>query len=236
MPPAPLPDDLLKRLAGFDTPTICNALEIVAPERRLKGFTHRPLFCLHPDAAPMVGYARTATIRAVEATDLDAAAQQEKRFGYYAYVASGAGPRISLIQDLDGPNAGFGAFWGEVHSAVHKALGCIGVITDGSIRDLPQFADGFQALAGSVAPSHAHNHLCDFGQQVRVAGMDVSSDDLIHADRHGAVVIPRGVAARLPEACDLCARREAPILAACRSGEFTLEKLRAAIRESGDIH
>ena len=150
-------------------------------------------------------------------------------------MASGDGPRISLIQDLDGPNAGFGAFWGEVHSAVHKALGCIGVVTDGSIRDLPQFAEGFQALGGMVAPSHAHNHLCDFAQHVRVAGMDVSSDDLIHADQHGAVVIPRNVAAKVPEAAELCMRREAPILAACRSKDFSLEALRAAIMKSGEI-
>ena len=239
MPPAlqaPLPSDVLEKLAAYDTPTICNALEIVAPERRAKGFTCRPLVCLHPDAAPMVGYARTATIRAVAPSDRPEAEQREKRFNYYAYVASGGGPRISLIQDLDGPNAGFGAFWGEVHSAVHKALGCIGVVTDGSIRDLPQFAEGFQALAGMVAPSHAHNHLCDFGQQVCVAGMDVSSDDLVHADRHGAVVIPRNVAAKVSDAAELCMRREAPILAACRSPAFTLEQLRAAIMKAGEIH
>ncbi|MET0606865.1 MAG: RraA family protein [Beijerinckiaceae bacterium] len=239
MPPrlqGPLPQDLLTKLAAYDTPTICNALEIVAPERRLKGFTHRSLFCLHPNAPPTVGYARTATIRGTAASDLPEQEQREKRFAYYAYVASGHGPRISLIQDLDGPNAGFGAFWGEVHSAVHKALGCIGVVTDGSIRDLPQFAEGFQALAGMVAPSHAHNHLCDFAQHVRVAGMDVSSDDLIHADQHGAVVIPRNVAAKVPEAAELCMRREAPILAACRSKDFSLEALRAAIMKSGEIH
>jgi len=77
-----------------------------------------------------------------------------------------------------------------VQSNVHKALGCLGVITDGSIRDIPQWADGFQALAGSIGPSHAWVHAESFGGEVRVAGMTVRSDDLIHADRHGAIVIP----------------------------------------------
>ena len=99
-------------------------------------------------------------------------------------------PGISVIQDLDGADVGFGAFWGEVQSTVHKALGLVGVVTDGCIRDIPQWAPGFQALAGSIAPSHGHVHLAGFGQEVRVAGMLVRPNDLIHADRHGAVVIP----------------------------------------------
>ncbi len=97
---------------------------------------------------------------------------------------------------------GYGAFWGEVQSAVHKALGCVGVITDGSIRDIPQWAPGFQALAGSIGPSHAWVHAESFGGEVRVAGMTVRSGDLIHADRHGAVVIPFDVAAKLPDAAE----------------------------------
>ena len=87
-----------------------------------------------------------------------------------------------MIQDIDGADVGYGAFWGEVQSNVHKALGCLGVITDGSIRDIPQWAPGFQALAGSIGPSHAWVHAENFGGEVRVAGMTVRSDDLIHAD------------------------------------------------------
>ena len=100
-----------------------------------------------------------------------------------------------VIQDLDGPDVGFGAFWGEVMSAVHKGLGLLGVVTDGCIRDIDQWAPNFQALAGSVMPSHAHVHLHDFGKEVRVAGMAVRSGDIVHADRHGAVTIPAAVAA-----------------------------------------
>ncbi len=232
----PLPQSVLDALGRYDTPTICNALEIVAPARRLTGFTVKPLVCPFPDLPPIVGYARTATIRATAASPLTAAAQKEQRMAYYSYVGSGEGPRIVVIQDLDGAEAGFGAFWGEVNSAIHKALGALGVVTDGSIRDIPQWAEGFQALAGSVGPSHAHVHLDGFGEEVRVAGMTVRSGDLVHADRHGAVVIPHEVAAQVPDAAELCGRREEPILAAARDPAFSLEKLRAALARPDDIH
>ena len=233
---APLPASLLEALGRYDTPTICNALEIVAPERRLVGFTTRPLVCPFPDLPPIVGYARTATIRSAVASGLSSVEQQRRRIDYYDYVGTGIGPRINVIQDIDGPDLGYGAFWGEVQSAVHKALGCIGVITDGSIRDIAQWAPGFQALAGSIGPSHAFVHAEHFGGDVRVAGMTVRSNDLIHADRHGAVVIPLDVAARVPDAADLCGRRETPILEIARSPFFTLEKLKEALARSAEIH
>lgn len=227
---------LLETLKTFDTPTICNALEIVAPERRLTGFTIRPLVCPFPDLPPMVGYAKTTTIRATHANELDPKAARAQRVAYYEYVASDPAPGISVIQDLDGAEVGFGAFWGEVQSAVHKALGLAGVVTDGCIRDIPQWAPGFQALAGSIAPSHAHVHLDNFGKEVRVAGMLVRSGDLIHADRHGAVVIPEAVAAKIPAACDLLARKEAAILDEARKAGFTIAKLRAALQKQDEIH
>ena len=231
-----LPASVLEALARYDTPTICNAMEIVAPERRLIGYTTKPLICPFPDLPPIVGYARTVTIRAASASGLPAAEQQARRLAYYEYVGTGQGPRITVIQDVDGADVGFGAFWGEVQSAVHKALGCLGVITDGSIRDIPQWAPGFQALAGSVGPSHAYVHADSFGGEVRVAGMTVRSGDLIHADRHGAIVIPLDVAAKLPDAAELCGRRETPILEIARSSSFSLETLKAALARSSEIH
>jgi regulator of RNase E activity RraA len=227
---------LLTQLATYDTPTICNALEIVAPERRLTGFTIKPLVCPFPDLAPIVGYAKTATIRATHAHELDPAKARAQRIAYYEYVASAPAPGISVIQDLDGADVGFGAFWGEVQSTVHQALGLKGVVTDGCIRDIPQWAPGFQALAGSIAPSHGHVHLSGFGQEVRVAGMLVRSGDLIHTDRHGAVVIPAAAAARIPAACDLLTRKEAAILDEARKPGFTIEKLKAALQRQDDIH
>ena len=140
---------LLEKLKTYDTPTICNALEIVDPARRLTGFTVKPLVCPFPHLPPIVGYAKTATIRSTHAHELDAKKQREQRIAYYEYIADKPAPGIMVIQDLDGPDIGFGAFWGEVMSAVHKGLGLLGVVTDGSIRDIDQWAPGFQALAGS---------------------------------------------------------------------------------------
>lgn len=233
---APLPASLLEALARYDTPTICNALEVVAPSRRLVGYTTKPLVCPFPGLPPIVGYARTVTIRATTASALPAVEQQKRRIAYYEYVGTGHGPRISVIQDIDGADVGFGAFWGEVQSSVHKALGCLGVVTDGSIRDIQQWAPGFQALAGSIGPSHAYVHADSFGGEVRVAGMSVRSDDLIHADCHGAVVIPLDVAAKVPDAAELCGRRETPILEIARSRDFSLEKLKEALARSAEIH
>jgi regulator of RNase E activity RraA len=232
----PLPPSVLEALARYDTPTICNAMEVIAPERRLSGYTVKPLVCPFPDLPPMVGYARTVTIRSTSASELPPQDQRDQRIAYYEYIGTGPGPRISIIQDLDGANVGFGAFWGEVQSALHKALGCLGVVTDGSIRDIPQWAPGFQALAGSIAPSHAYVHAVGFGEAVNVAGMTVRSGDLVHADQHGAVVIPFDLAAKLPEAAELCARREEVILSVARSPSFSLEKLKAALARSAEIH
>jgi regulator of RNase E activity RraA len=226
---------LLDHLRAFDTPTICNALELVAPERRGRGFSQRPFVCAFPAMPPIVGYARTATIRAAEPSAASAAELRARRLDYYAYVAEGQGYNIVVIEDLD-TNPGFGAFWGEVNTAVHKGLGLQGCITNGSIRDLDMIATGFQLLAGSVSPSHAWVRVEAFGGEVTVHGMTVRHGDLIHADRHGAVIIPADAVERLPLAIDLCARREAPIIAAARQPGFTVDKLRAAMAEAGDIH
>ncbi|HKX11187.1 MAG TPA: RraA family protein [Stellaceae bacterium] len=226
----------LAALAEFDTPTICNALEVVAPERRALGFNRRPLVCPFPSMKPVVAYARTATIRSREPHPKTGAEMRALRLAYYDYIGQAPLPSIAVIQDIDGADAGFGAFWGEVQTNVHKALGCIGTITDGSVRDIDQMAPGFFVLAGSIMPSHAHVHSVDFGGTVSVAGMVVSSNDLIHADRHGAVVIPHAVVTRIPEAASLIARREKVLLDAAKQPGFGMAQLREAFARMDDIH
>jgi len=225
----------LTPLAAFDTPTICNALEVVAPQRRGFGYTTRPFVCARPQLPPIVGYARTATIRAMHPSDRSAGEMREQRLAYYRYVSEGPKPSILVIEDLD-PTPGYGAFWGEVQSNIHKGLGCLGVVTDGCVRDIPQCAERFQMLAGSVNPSHAYVHLETFNVQVTVHGMTVRPDDLIHADQHGAVVIPLSVARQVPAAAAAIARREAHLIGAARRPDFSFEKLAQAIREADEIH
>ena len=147
----------------------------------------------------------------------------------------GAGPRIVVIQDLDDIH-GYGSFWGEVNSNLHKGLGALGVITDGSVRDLPDLAENFQVLAGSILPSHAYVHVVDFGGEVHVSGMRVRDGDLIHADQHGAVVIPHAVAAKVPDAAALIARRERVLINAAKEPGFNIDRLRQAMGDSSQIH
>jgi len=231
----PVTADLLETLARFDTPTICNALELVVPERRGTGFTTHAMVVARPELKPMVGFARTATYRSATPPDRPAAEMAAQRAAYYAYVEAGDAPGISVLQDLD-PEPGYGAFWGEVNSNIHSGLGAIGGITNGSIRDLTELAPGFQLIAGKVGPSHAYGHLVDFAGTVDVLGMTANDGDLIHADRHGAVVIPRRVAAEVPAAVDLIVRREKVILDACRAPGFNAEVLKRAMADSADIH
>lgn len=157
------------------------------------------------------------------------------RLRYYEYIAAGARPGVLVMQDLDA-EPGFGAFWGEVNTTIHRGFGVAGCITNGSIRDLDMIAKDFQLLAGAVGPSRAYMRVESFDETVEVFGMTVSPGDLVHADRHGAVVIPLEAVIELPAAIDLCERREAPLLKAARSGKLSIEILRRALAESDDIH
>jgi regulator of RNase E activity RraA len=204
-------------LQSIDTPTVCNLIEIVAPERRGGGYTVRHLHCPFPELAPIVGFARTVTFKAKDAVPLGQAGYMQKRLDYLDYVAAEPRPSIMVMEDLDGEHAGYGAFWGEVQSNIHKALGCLGVVTNGSIRDIPMIAPSFQMLAGSIVPSHAYVHVVNFGIDVNVHGMAVKSGDLVHADRHGAVVVPIEKIDAMKTALDGLAAREAKIIAAAKA-------------------
>jgi regulator of RNase E activity RraA len=208
----------------------------VAPKRRALGFNRRPLIAPLPAAKPIVGFARTATIRSREAHPRSREEAGRISFAYYEHIAAPPMPSVAVIQDLDGPDIGLGAFWGEVNSHVHRGLGCAGVITDGSVRDLDAWAPGFFVLAGSVMPSHANVHVVDVGTTVSVAGMIVSPNDVIHADRHGAVVIPADAIKAIAEAADAIARRERVLIDASKAPGFSIEHLRKAFAKAAEIH
>jgi regulator of RNase E activity RraA len=224
----PIGKDDVAFLESIDTPTVCNLIEIVAPERRGHGYTTRHLHCAFPDLPPRVGFAKTATMRAKDPIP-PGQDYLQRRLDYLDYVASQPNPSWMVIQDLDDP-AGYGAFWGEVQSNVHKALGCHGVVTNGCVRDIPAIAPGFQMLAGSIAPSHAFVHVVDYGGDVTVHGMAVSDGDLIHADRHGAVVVPINSISAMRSALDKLAKTETRIIEAARAPGATIESIKAAIR------
>lgn len=225
----------LEALRQWDTPTICNALEVVAPHRRGHGFTVRPMVAVDPKLKPICGLARTGTQRAAFPSGRPKEADKAMRVGWYEYVADAALPTVVCLQDLD-DTPGVGAFWGEVNSAVHQGLGAQGVVTNGSVRDLDMFAPGFQGIAGVVNPSHAHVHIVALNLDVTIHGMQVKHDDVVHADHHGAVVIPHDVVTKIPAAVDLLTRKEKVILDMVKTKGFNVEMLKQALLQSEDIH
>ena len=225
----------LNKLTEWDTPTICNGLEHLSSEYRVKSFTVEQMQCFDPSLPPIIGYARTAMIRSMTPPEGKPEDIREMRARYYETISAPPNPSISVIQDLD-PTPGFGAFWGEVNTAIHKGLGCLGVVTNGSFRDIDACAPGFQLLGGKVAPSHAWVHLVAIECEVNIFGMAVKPNDIIHADRPGAVVVPEECVKELPSAIDVLTRREAVILEVARSPGFNVEILKKAMADSAEIH
>jgi len=231
----PLSRKELIPLRELDTPTVYNTIEMLRPERQGFGYTTDTMVCVDPGLPPLVGYAKTAAIRSTRPSGKPADQVRQIRLDYFRYVAADPVPGIAVIQDLDGDHAGYGSFWGEVTSTSLNALGCIGGITDGSIRDVDAIAPGFQLLARKIVPSRAFVHLVDFECDVNILGMVVRPGDLVHADRHGAVVIPHDLSRDIARGADLIARREKIILNAARSPGFTVDALERAMDEVSQL-
>jgi len=210
-------------LRRWDSPTIANALERANARPATAGFMGPEIRPQFPDFGPMIGYAATATIQASKPAEKD---RYVDRFEYYEYIQSVPAPRIMVIHDLDAPHP-VGSFWGEVHGNLHRALGCIGVITDGGVRDLgPVRALRFHLFAAEVLVSHAHVHLVDFGKPVKVGGLEVKGGDLLYGDEHGVIDIPHSLARKASDLCYETYKSERPMIDFYQSPDFSLEKLR----------
>jgi len=225
--PEPLTAAELDALRALNTPTIANAIERFDIRPRNVGFMGPEIRCMFPDFPPIVGYAATATIMAEQPA---AGTRTASRHNYWEFVVSLPAPRIAVIQDLDQPVA-IGSFWGEVNGNIHRALGCVGTITNGGVRDLDEVrALGFQMLASAAIVSHAYVHLVDFGTPVKVGGIVVHPGDLIHADKHGAILIPHEIAREIPAAAAEVERIERRIIDFCQSSEFSVAGLKEITR------
>ncbi len=219
----PVSRDILERLARHSTPTICNAIEQFNVRPRNQGFMAPRIRCMFPSLGPMVGHAVTVTSIAGQP---DARGRAPSRQEYFDYVLSIPEPRVVVVQDLD-PSP-IGAMWGEVQANIHRALGCLGTVTDGGVRDLDEVAAlGFHFFAATVLPSHAFVHVVDFGGPITVAGLEVRPGDIIHADKHGVTSVPESVAAEMDGAVAAVAEREARIIAACQAKPFDVAALKA---------
>jgi len=219
--------NLLALLKSVDTPTVCNAIEVAQGGRGFDQYTRGTVLCSDPDAGAIVGYARTAKIAAINPPTEPADVIKARRMDYYRHMAEGARPGIAVVEDLDGENA-VGAYWGEINTTVHKGFGLSGALTNGVMRDLGDLPDGFPVIAGSVGPSHAFVHVREIGTPVTVFGMQVEDGDLIHADRHGALVIPRSDIPKLEDAIRKLLGTEKLILDPARAEGFDFAAFEAA--------
>jgi 4-hydroxy-4-methyl-2-oxoglutarate aldolase len=211
----------LEALRRIPSPTVANAIETFGVRPRGEGVTDARIRCQFPDFGVLLGYACTAAI--LSATPAPAQ-RRVARTNYWEYTKQCAGPKITVVEDLS--EVPGGAYWGEVNSSIHLALGSAGVITNGSVRDLDEVrATGFHLFSSGVSVSHGFAHLEDFQIPVKVFGMTVHPGELVHADRHGAVVIPLEIAARVAHACSEIDRTERKMLDLCRSTDFSIAQL-----------
>ena len=222
---ASVTQEQLEALRQMQSCAISNAIETFDVRPRNQGFMSPKVRCMFPDMGGMIGYAVTGVIAAEEPPTSH---MNVTRSDWFDEVLKVPEPRVLVMHDLDSPNP-VGSFWGEVQSNIHKALGCVGTVTDGGVRDIDEMREaGFLAFAAEVLVSHANIHLVDVNVPVTVGGLKVSPGDIIMGDKHGVINIPKEVAGSIPAAAAVEAR-ERQIIDLCRSPQFSLDKLKALV-------
>jgi regulator of RNase E activity RraA len=218
---APLTAEELAAIKKYDTCTVANAIETFNVRPRNQGFMSAEIKSIFPEMGVMVGYAAVGQIRSKEP-----AKAQYANAAWFDYIMSIPAPRVVVLQDMDDP-PGVGSFWGEVQGNIHYALGCVGVVTNGGVRDLTEVRDlGFNYFAKHVLVSHAYVHMIDHGKPVVIGGQEVKTGDLIHGDQHGVHVVPTEIARDIPRVGDEIFVREHVIIDYCKTPEFTLDGLK----------
>ncbi|MCV6547475.1 MAG: RraA family protein [Cohaesibacter sp.] len=212
-------DSLLNLLKSIDTPTVCNAIEVAQGKRGFSDFTRGTMQCSAPDEPAIVGYACTAKIAAVNPPEETPEVIRERRMNYYRAMAEAPKPSVAVIEDVDYPDC-IGAYWGEINTTVHKGFGMSGALTNGVMRDLGDLPEGFPVVAGSIGPSHGFVHVKELGTEVEIFGLKVKPGALIHADRHGALVIPDDVLPVLEEAIKSLLENEQIVLGPAKQNGF----------------
>ncbi|MFZ0579718.1 MAG: RraA family protein [Candidatus Acidiferrales bacterium] len=225
----PLPPACLEQLRTLSGCVVASAIEPFGVRLRNKGFTDSRLRCIFDDLPPIVGYAVTARIRTSD-PPMEGHSFYDHRDWWDSLLTTPA-PRVVVIEDMD-KEPGLGAFIGEVHANILRALGCVGLVTNGAVRDLPQVNRiNFQMFAGNVSLSHAYSHVFDFGRTVEIAGLAVRPGDLIHGDLHGVQTVPLEIAQDVPARALKILERRQNLISYCKSDAFSLPNLRRKIQE-----
>ena len=221
----------LDALRQFDTCMVANAIETFNVRLHNTGFTNASIRCIYKDAPPMVGYAATARLRSGEPPMVGNTFHD--RADFWNSILQIPSPRILVLEDKDNP-PGRGAFVGDMHAAILKALGCIGYVTNGAVRELAAVrAMGVQLFAGNIAVSHAYSHIFDLGAAITVGGMEVRPGDLLHGDQHGLLTIPTKIAGAIPAVAAEIQKEEQRVINFCRSSAFSVAKLAEVMKKKG---
>ncbi len=213
----------LDTLGKIQTCAVANAIETFDVMPRSQGFMRPAVRSIFPGLGNMIGYAVTGVI---SAKTPPTSHMRIPRTEWIDYVLSLPEPRVIMLQDLDYPDV-LGSFWGEVQSNVHQALGCVGTVTDGGVRDLDEMREaGFFAFATEVLVSHAYVHIVEYGVPVSIGGLTVNPGDIVMGDQHGVLTVPKDIAADIPKAVEEVEKGERRIIDFCRSSSFTPEGLK----------
>ena len=224
---ATLTPEQLDALRRLDACTLANVIETFHERLRNEGFADGTVRCLFPLFPPLVGYAATLKIRG--SAPPTAADPYPDRTDWWDYILTLPAPRVLVVQDM-ATRVGLGSLLGAVHIHILRALGCVGAVTNGSVRDIPAAEKlGFHLFAGSVSVSHAYVHIVEVGGAVEIAGLKIQSGDLLHGDLHGIQSVPHDIAGRISPVAAQIIAKEQELIALCQSEEFSIEKLRAAV-------
>jgi regulator of RNase E activity RraA len=229
-PIAQLTEDQLDALRQLDACTLANAIETFHERLRNEGFVNHSIHAAFPRLRPMVGYAATVKIRGSQPPTSNGI--YPDRTDLWDYILSVPAPRVLVVQDCS-TRPGVGSLLGAVHTNIVKALGGVGAVTNGSIRDIPALENlSFPIFSGGVSVSHAYIHIVEMGGEVEIGGLRIKQGDLLHGDAHGVQCVPHDIAASVPLVAAVITRQEREIIALCRSSEFSLEKLRTLLSKS----
>lgn len=219
----------LARLRAFDTPTVCNVIELYNIRPKNEGFMDSRIRACFPDLPPMIGFAMTATFRASAPASTDAYSSLEDQIDMFAGLPA---PPVIVFEDLDVPSAA--ATFGEIMCTTYQAFGAEGLITSGAGRDLEQVRKlNFPVFTNGAICSHGYCHIPTTQVPVTVGGLMVNPGDLLHGDCNGVTTIPYEIASEVGDACERFLQAEAVILEYLASERLTPEGLREA---TGECH
>jgi 4-hydroxy-4-methyl-2-oxoglutarate aldolase len=216
-------------LRSFDTCVISEAIEAFGVRLRNEGFATSGFRCLFKTLPPMVGYAATCKVRSADPPIVGS--RYTERTDWWKHITKIAAPRVVVIQDID-EQPGTGAFLGKVHANILIALGCVGAVTNGAVRELPAIeATGFQVFAGRLAMSRAYVHIVEYGGPVEIGCLTIKPGDLIHGDRHGILTVPPGIVDQLPAVARQLIEKENHVIALSKKRGVSLDELGDALRD-----